>query len=233
VSASGRMDRGSAQLLARQDGAIGWIVFNNPARHNAVSMAMCRALLDVARAFSADSGVRLVIVSGAGERAFSAGADISEFDVKRATAAAVAEYDGLAEEASRALELMPKPKIAMIRGYCIGGGLDLALRCDIRIASDDARFAIPAARLGLGYAGSDVARLLDIVGPAYAKEIFYSGRQFSAAEALAMRLVNRMVPARDLERTVCDEANTIIRNAPYSIAALKRSTTMGTTARGA
>jgi enoyl-CoA hydratase len=213
MSTPGRIDTGSAQLLARQEGAIGWIVFNNPVRHNAVSMAMCRALLDVARAFSTDPGVHLVVVSGAGERAFSAGADISEFEAKRATAAAVAEYDGLAEEASRALEVMPKPTIAMIRGYCIGGGLDLALRCDVRIAGDDARFAIPAARLGVGYAGSDVKRLLDIVGPAFAKEIFYSGRQFSAAEALAMRLVNRVVPVRDLESTVCNEAKTIIRNA--------------------
>jgi len=233
MSTQGRMDRGSAQLLARKEGAIGWIVFNNPDRRNAVSMAMCRALLDVARAFSADPGLRLVIVSGAGERAFSAGADISEFEAKRATAAAIAEYDGLAEEASRALEHMAKPTIAMIRAYCIGGGLDLALRCDIRIAGDDARFGIPAARLGLGYAASDVNRLVDIVGPAFAKEIFYSGRQFSAAEALAMRLVNRVVPVCDLESAVRDEAETITRNAPHAIAALKRPVTEAPAPRGA
>jgi enoyl-CoA hydratase len=216
------MDTGSQLLLARKEGPIGWIVLNNPARHNAVSLEMWRALLHLGPVISADPEIRVVIVSGAGERAFSAGADISEFEELRATPEAVAEYDGIAEQACQALEHLPRPTIAMIRGYCIGGGLDLALRCDLRLASTDARFGIPAARLGLGYAFSDVRRLVQFVGPASAKEVFYSGRQFSADEALQMHLVNRVTEPGQLEHHVRELAESIAGNAPLTIGAVKR-----------
>jgi enoyl-CoA hydratase len=216
------MDIASERMIATIEGAIGWMIFNYPARHNAVSMDMWRGVARIVEAFKADPAVRAIVVTGAGERAFVSGADISEFDEKRATPAAIAEYDAIGEHASQLLETMAKPTIAMIRGYCIGGGVDLALRCDIRIASDDARFGIPAAKLGLGYPFSDVNRLVHIVGPAFAKEIFYTGRQFTAAEALQMGLVNRVVPAGELEGSVRALADTIVGNAPLSIAATKR-----------
>jgi enoyl-CoA hydratase/carnithine racemase len=209
-------------MIATTEGAIGWMIFNHPARHNAVSMAMWQGVVRIIEAFKADPAVRAIIVTGAGQRAFVSGADISEFDEKRASPAAITEYDALCEHASELLETVAKPTFAMIRGYCIGGGVDLALRCDIRIASDDARFGVPAAKLGLGYPFSDVNRLVGIVGPAFAKEIFYSGRQFTAAEALQMGLVNRVVPAGELEGSVRALADTVVGNAPLSIAATKR-----------
>ena len=153
------MDFGTDRMIALKDGAVGWIVFNNPARHNAVSLDMWRALGRIVDSFASDPTVRVVVVRGAGERAFVSGADISEFDEKRATPAQIETYDTASEESCRKLELLAKPTIAMIRGYCIGGGLDLALRCDLRIASTDATFGVPAARLGLGYpfAGREAA----------------------------------------------------------------------------
>jgi len=216
------VNRAGERMIATTEGAVGWMIFNHPARHNAVSMDMWRSVGRIVEAFKADPAVRAIVVTGAGDRAFVSGADISEFHEKRATPAAIAEYDAISEHASQLLETMAKPTIAMIRGYCIGGGVDLALRCDIRIAADDARFGVPAAKLGLGYPFSDVNRLVHIVGPAFAKEIFYSGRQFNAAEALQMGLVNRVVPAGELKGSVNAFAETVVGNAPLSISAIKQ-----------
>ncbi|HLI12029.1 MAG TPA: enoyl-CoA hydratase [Alphaproteobacteria bacterium] len=216
------IDAGTDRMIARKAGAIGWLIFNNPARHNAVSMAMWQAIPRAAAAFAADPEIRVVVVTGAGERAFVAGADISEFETLRATPAQIAAYDRLSEDACRTLEELSKPTIAMIRGYCIGGGLDIALRCDLRLAAEDARFGIPAARLGVGYTFPEIARLVALVGPALAKDILFSGRQLSAAEALRGGLVNGVVPAASLAGTVADYAATIAANAPLTIAAAKR-----------
>ncbi len=217
------IDSGTERVISRREGAIGWLVLNNPARHNALSLVMYGAIERVIAAFAADPQVRVIVVTGAGERAFVSGADISEFAEKRATPAQIAEYDALSERASVALEAVAKPTIAMIRGYCIGGGLDLALRTDLRIAAEDARFGVPAVRLGLGYGFSDVKRLVDIVGPAYAKEILYTGRQFTADEALAMGLVHRVRPVAALADGVAKLAETLAGNAPLTIRAMKRS----------
>ena len=211
------------KLVAQKDGAIGWIIFNNPARHNATSFEMWQSLPLVLDAYSQDDEVRVIILKGAGEKAFSAGADISQFKEKRTGAEAVREYNAASDKAGRALRECPKPTIAMVRGYCIGGGTAVAVSCDIRIVSDDARFGVPAAKLGLGYRFEGIRRLASIVGPSYAAEIFYTGRQFSAHEALEMGLVNRVVPVVDLEKNVLDYANTIAANAPLTIAAVKRS----------
>lgn len=223
MEAKDGMDSGTERVIARREGAVGWLILNNPARHNALSLVMYGAIERVVAAFEADPDIRVIVVTGAGERAFVSGADISEFEEKRSTPARIAEYDALSEFASTALETAAKPTIAMIRGYCIGGGLDLALRTDLRIAAEDARFAIPAVRLGLGYGFSDVKRLVDIVGPAYAKEILYTGRQFDAGEALAMGLVHRVVPATALAEGVAKLAETLSANAPLTIRAMKRS----------
>jgi len=216
------MDFGTDRMIALKDGAVGWIVFNNPARHNAVSLDMWRALGRIVDSFASDPAIRVVVVRGAGERAFVSGADISEFDEKRATPAQIETYDTASEESCRKLELLAKPTIAMIRGYCIGGGLDLALRCDLRIASTDATFGVPAARLGLGYPFADVKRLADLVGPAATKEIFFLGRRFTAEEAIQMRLVNKVVPQETLQDVVLSHCETIAANAPLTVGAVKQ-----------
>ncbi|MCL6645018.1 MAG: enoyl-CoA hydratase/isomerase family protein [Dehalococcoidia bacterium] len=211
------------KLVARKAGAIGWIVFDNPARHNAMTFEMWQSLPLALEAFAADPEVRVIVLRGAGEKAFSAGADISQFKEKRTGEEAVREYNAASDRASQALRECPKPTIAMIRGYCIGGGTGIAAGCDLRFAADDARFGVPAARLGLGYRFAGIRRLADVVGPSFAAEIFFTGRQFSAEEALRMGLVNRVVPAGELERHVLETAHSIADNAPLTIAAVKRA----------
>jgi enoyl-CoA hydratase/carnithine racemase len=188
------MDLGVDKLVGRKDGQIGWMIFNNPLRRNAVSLEMWRAIPDVLAAFEADPEVRVVVFTGSGERAFVAGADISQFEAERSDASAEARYSTAAAAANAAMAGISKPTIAMIRGYCIGGGLAVALTCDLRICSEDARFAIPAARLGLGYGFGGVKALIDVVGPAFAKEILFTARQFQADEAL-MREYAAMISA--------------------------------------
>lgn len=211
------------KLVARKDGAIGWIVFNNPQKHNAVSLEMWQALPVVLDEFAKDAQIRVVILKGEGEKAFISGADISQFKEKRGSVEAAQIYNAASDNASRALNEFSKPLIAMIRGYCIGGGLGVATACDLRIASDNSRFGVPAAKLGLGYRYSGIKRLADLVGPSFTAEIFYTGRQFDAQEALQMGLVNRVLPVADLEKYVLDYATTMTNNAPMTIAAVKRS----------
>ncbi|MBX9812800.1 MAG: enoyl-CoA hydratase/isomerase family protein [Burkholderiales bacterium] len=211
------------KLIARKEGAIGWIIFNNPARHNAVSFEMWQALPVVLDEFARDPEVRVIILRGAGEKAFVAGADISQFKEKRSSEEAVQAYNAAADNANKALHECPKPTIAMIRGYCIGGGTAIAVGCDIRIAAEDARFGVPAGRLGLGYRFMGIKRLADVVGPSFTAEIFFTARQFTAQEALQMNLVNRLVPVAELEQYTLDYANTIAGNAPLTIASIKRA----------
>jgi enoyl-CoA hydratase/carnithine racemase len=214
---------GAGGVTHEADGAIGWVTFDRPARHNAMSYEMWMGLPQALAAHEADPDVKAIVLKGAGERAFISGADISQFDKRRASAAANENYRSVAGAAFTALRDTPKPTIAMIRGYCIGGGLAVALCCDLRIAADDARMGIPAARLGLGYAQDGVKRLADIVGPAYAKEILFTGRNYDAAEAWRMGLVNRVVAIDALADEVRGTAETIADNAPLTIAAAKRA----------
>jgi enoyl-CoA hydratase len=209
------------RMIARKDGAIGWITFNNPARHNAVSMAMWEALHEIVADYAGDDTIRVIVVKGAGEKAFVSGADISEFEEKRSSPETTRLYNETAQCASGALKDVGKPTIAMVRGYCVGGGVSVALACDMRIAAEGSTFAVPAARLGLGYEFEGVRKLVDVVGPAFAREIFYTARQFSAQEALTMGLVNRLVPAGELEAYVQEYAATIARNAPLTVASIK------------
>lgn len=211
------------KLIAKKEGAIGWVIFNNPDRHNATSYEMWQSLPLVLDAFAGDPEVRAIIFRGTGEKAFSAGADISQFKEKRSSAEAVNAYNAAADAAGRALRECAKPTIAMIRGYCIGGGAAVAVGCDIRIAADDARFGVPAAKLGLGYRFDGIKRLASIVGPSFTAEIFFTARQFTAQEALQMGLVNRVVPAAEVERFTLEYAGAMAGNAPLTIAAVKRS----------
>jgi len=212
----------TSKMLAEKDGPIGRLIFNNPARHNAVSLEMWQAVARIIEDFDADAAIRVIVVTGAGGKAFVSGADISEFKEKRSNEEAAAEYAKISEAGRKALADTLKPTIAMIRGYCIGGGLATALSCDIRIATPASRFGIPAAKLGLGYAYDGVKKLVDLVGPAFAREIFYTARQFSAEEALQMGLVNRIVGDDELEGYVKNYCDTIAANAPLTIRAAKQ-----------
>ena len=210
------------RIIARKDGAIGWLVFNNPDRRNAVSLDMWEAIPKVLDDFAADAAIRAIVLTGAGDKAFVSGADISQFEKQRSSAETVAHYDAVGERAQTTLKQCDKPVIAMIRGYCIGGGLAIAMLCDLRICSDDARFGIPAAKMGLGYRASSMKNLVDIVGAAYAREIMITARQFSPEEALRMGLVHKVVGVAELEKTTRDYCEMIAANAPLTMRAAKR-----------
>jgi enoyl-CoA hydratase len=214
------MDTGTDKLRVEVDGGIGLLTFDDPATRNSLSAEVRAALPAALDALAADDGVRVVVVTGAGG-AFVSGANIAEFGEQRTTPEARRAYDAVAAAAGRAWAGLDKPIIAMIRGYCIGGGLITALQADIRIASDDSRFGIPAARLGLGYGMGGVQALLEVVGPARAAEMLFSARRLTAAEALQAGLVNRVVPAADLEGEVTALAQDIAANAPLTVRACK------------
>ena len=209
------------KMLSRREGRVGYVIFDNPERHNAVSLEMWAAAGKMLEDFRNDNNITVVVVTGAGGKAFVSGADISRFEKERSNEEAVARYNATVEKSCAAFHEFPKPTIAMIRGYCIGGGVGLATCCDIRICTDGSKFAVPAAKLGLGYGYLGLKRLVDVVGPSFAMEIFYTARQFSAAEALVMGLVNRVVPDGELESYVKTYADTIGENAPLTIRAVK------------
>lgn len=209
------------KMLSRKDGGIGTVIFNNPERHNAVSLEMWAATRDILDDFRADPEVRVVVLTGAGGKAFVSGADISKFGSERASQEAVAKYNATTEQAFSGVHDFPKPTIAMIRGYCIGGGMALATCCDIRICTPGSKFGIPAAKLGLGYDHKGIRRLMNVVGPSFAKEIFFTARQFEAEEARMMGFVNRVVPDDELESYVKGYGEMIAANAPLTIGAVK------------
>ncbi len=209
------------KMLAEKEDGIGWMIFNNPARHNAMALEMWEAISTVLADFAADDTVRVVVMRGAGDKAFISGADISQFEDQRADAEKAAHYAAVSESAHAALANLEKPLLAMIRGYAMGGGLAIAMDADIRIAADDARFGIPAARLGLPYGFDGLKTLVDLVGPAHAKEMLITARRVTADEALRIGLVNSVVPVGELDAVVRDTCATIIDNAPLSIIANK------------
>lgn len=209
------------KMLSRKEGGIGYVIFNNPERHNAVSLDMWEAASRFLDNFRNDKSIRAVVLTGAGGKAFVSGADISKFEEERSDEKAIARYNKAVDQAYTAVYEFPKPTIAMIRGYCLGGGVGLAVCCDLRICSDNSRFAVPAAKLGLGYGYTGIKRLSDIVRPAFTKEIFFTARQFDATEAQAMGLVNRVVPKDELETYVRDYAAMIVGNAPLTVDSVK------------
>jgi enoyl-CoA hydratase/carnithine racemase len=209
------------KMLSRKEGHVGYMTFNNPERRNAVSLDMWDAAGRIMDDFARDDAIRVVVITGAGGKAFVSGADISRFEKERSDEAAQARYSAISSKANEAIYAFPKPTIAMIRGYCLGGGLGLAVCCDLRIASEDSRFGVPAAKLGVGYGFTGIKRLADLVGPSFTKEIFFTARQFDASEALAMGLINRAVPADKLEAYVKDYTDTISNNAPLTVNSVK------------
>ena len=211
-----------SRIDARKEDGIGWLIFNNQARRNAVSVGMWEAMPRLLDEFAADASIRVVVLAGAGDKAFVSGADISQFEKQRSGPEAVQRYEELAEGAQLRLQTFDKPTVAMVRGYCLGAGVNIANVCDLRIAGDDARFGIPAARMGLGYRASSMKNLVDVVGAAYAREIMITARQFTAAEAKEMGLVHRVVPAAELEKFTREYCETIAGNAPLTMRAAKR-----------
>ena len=209
------------RMLAHSDGGIGWMTFNHPARHNALSLEMWQGIADILGAFAEDDEVRVVIMRGAGGKAFVSGADISEFDSQRADAGQKEAYDRVAGRANRALGTFAKPLIGLIEGYCIGGGLATALAADVRFATPDSKFGIPAARLGLGYAYDGLAKLARVVGPARARDILLSARILPANEAAAMGLINFVHERDRIEAEAIAYARRIAGNAPLTVTAAK------------
>jgi enoyl-CoA hydratase/carnithine racemase len=216
-----KRDTGTEKLLVDVEAGVARVTFNNPEKRNALSVEIRTALPKVLQSLEEDADVRVVVLRGAGSEAFISGADISEFGARRTSPEARAEYDRANAESGRAWLALDKPVIAQIRGYCLGGGLLTALAADIRIASDDAQFAIPAARLGVGYGYGGVETLANAVGAAWAAEMLFSGRRLTAQEALTAGLVSRVVPAERLEAEVTALAHAIRDNAPLTVAACK------------
>jgi enoyl-CoA hydratase len=212
----------SDKMITEKRGPIGLMTFNNPEKHNAVSLEMWETGERILQDFVADPRIRVIVLAGAGGKSFVSGADISKFESERATEEAVRRYNTAVERIYAGIYDLPKPTIAMIRGYCIGGGLGLAVACDLRICSDQSKFALPAAKLGLGYGFPGLRRFVDVLGPAVTKEIFYTARQFDAAQAFAMGLANHVKPDAQVEPFVFEMAETIAQNAPLTIGAVKR-----------
>jgi enoyl-CoA hydratase/carnithine racemase len=215
------MHYADGRMLAEIEDGIGTITFNNPDKRNAMSLEMWRGLVEILDRFEADPAVRAVVLTGAGPKAFVSGADISQFGEQRADAAAQQTYDALTSAGRDRLAAFPRPVIARIRGFCLGGGVGIALQADLRIASEDAEFGIPAARLGLAYGAGMVRQLVALVGPAHARMLLYTGSRIDAAEAERIGLVNRTVRAEELADTVSELARTIAANAPLSVRAAK------------
>ena len=213
----------TAKILACVEDGTGWLTFNNPDRRNAVSLEMWQGMSDAIAAFEADSQVRVVVMRGAGGKSFAAGADISEFEQHRANAEQKDNYARIASGGQKGLANLSKPLIAMIDGFCIGGGLAIALNADIRFASPGSKFGIPAAKLGLGYEYEGLAALARLVGPSTARDMLFSARFLETEEALARGLINFVVEATQLEQQVRDYATRIVANAPLTVHAAKQA----------
>lgn len=208
------------RITVERDGSIGWLIFDQPERRNAVSLEMWQAIPGAVAELDADPDTRVIVLRGAGDEAFVAGADISQFEQNRMGNGA-GLYDEATAAAHTALGATDKPTIAMIHGFCVGGGMAIALTCDVRYADDRARFTIPAAKLGIGYGAPGIEQLVQLVGPSVAKEIFFSAKLYDAATALRWGLVNEVLAPGELEAHVRDMAGRMAVNAPLTQRAVK------------
>ncbi len=212
----------TGRLIAETQGPVGWLTFNNPARRNAISIDMWEAIPQVLDRFEQDANVRVIVLKGEGDKAFVSGADVSQYEKQRSTTEGIQHYEEIAGRVQERFQGCDKTVVAMIRGYCLGAGINIALTCDLRVAAEDARLGVPAAKLGLGYRASSLKNLVDTVGPAYAREVLLTARQVTASEAKQMGLVHRVAPVAELEAQVLDYCATISGNAPLTIRASKR-----------
>ena len=210
-----------AELKTSIDGAVATVLFSNPAKMNAMSYDMWRAVPKVFAELDRDPAVRVIVCAGDGDKSFISGADISQFEKLRGTVEAQIEYNQAVEQAYLAPTNCSKPVLARIRGICIGGGLGFAAACDLRICSEDSVFRMPAARLGLGYSPSGVRRFMQVLGAANTTDIFMSARKFDAKEALRMGFVSQVTKVEELEKSVANYCKLVAENAPLTVAAAK------------
>ena len=211
----------TTKMIAYKEDGVGWMIFNNPDRLNALGVEMNQAIPEILGDFAQDPEVRVAVMTGAGDRAFVSGADISEFEARRASPEQIEEYNRIGSRANEAYHALGKPLIAMIRGYAIGGGLLTAMKADLRICTEESQFGIPAVRLGLGYGYDNVKAMVDLIGPAQTRYILITGSRIDAQTALRMGLVNRVVPAAELESSVKELASIIAANAPLTVKAVR------------
>lgn len=211
----------TSKLIAEIRGSAGYVVLNAPQRRNALSLDMWQGLPELVARFEADPAVRCIVVTGAGAEAFAAGADISEFEDHRATADAAKTYDRATHEATASIAGCGKPVVAAVRGFCFGGGMALAMACDLRIATDDAKFCIPAAKLGVGYGYEGTAALVARLGPAIAAEVLFTARTYSAHEALMKGIIHALSPVADFDNVLKGYVAALAANAPLTIKAAK------------
>jgi enoyl-CoA hydratase/carnithine racemase len=221
ASGDDKVNEGGKSILTRHEAPLGWLIVNRPQVKNALNYEAWRGIVAAMEELNADPDVRVIIMRGVTADSFISGADISEFPSHRANAEQARAYRDAPGNATNALSHSPKPVVAMIAGICIGGGLQVALSCDMRIAARGTRFGIPAARLGLAYPLEGVLSLSQIAGPANARDILMSARIFDAEEAFTMGLINRLVEPGDLEDNVRDYATRMAANAPLTMAAAK------------
>src|SRR2546425_3042197 len=210
-------------ILVEHEGPIATVVFNRPEMRNAISLAMWTEIARVTEGLAKDDSVRAVVYRGAGRDAFASGADISEFKEHGKDTATALRYNAQTSAAYTAIRECAKPPVAMIFGFCMGGAMAVAMACDLRFAAEGSKFGIPAARLGIIYGGDAVGQLVDLVGPAYAKDILFSARTVSDREALAIGLIQRLVPGGELERTTYEYLALVADNAPLSVRGSKAS----------
>jgi enoyl-CoA hydratase/carnithine racemase len=213
----------SDDLLVQHDGPIATVVMNRPKMRNAISFAMWNEIARVMEGLVKDDGVRAIVFRGAGTVAFASGADISEFEEQRKDAESSQRYGAATAAAYAAVRECPKPTIAMIYGFCMGGAMGLAMGCDLRFAAEGSKFGIPAAKLSIVYPPDAIGQLVDLVGPAYAKDILFSARAVGDREALAIGLIQRLVPEATLEPMTYDYLRTVASNAPLSVRGSKQS----------
>lgn len=211
----------SPKLTASVDGSIATLAIDNPAKRNALDLDMWRALPGLIAELDRNENVRVIILRGARSESFASGADIAEFETVRADAEGGRAYEAINEAAFWAVAHCSKPVLAMIRGFCLGGGFGLALSCDLRIASENAIFGIPAARLGIGYPPGAMKLVTAAVGAPATKDLFYTARRIHAEEAQRLGVVQRVVADESLEESVLALAHDIARNAPLTIRAAK------------
>lgn len=212
-----------ADILQQRNGAVGTIVFSNVEKYNAMTGQMWREFPAAIEALDTDTSIRAIVLVGDGDKAFVSGADVSQFESERTDPAAQRSYNEAVEASYLAPVRVSKPVIAQIRGICMGGGLGLAAACDIRICADDARFRMPAGRLGLGYSQTGVHRFVALIGVQNTYDIFFSARIFDAAEALRMGFVSKVVPVGELNEAVRTLSLAIADNAPLTATAVKRT----------
>jgi enoyl-CoA hydratase len=210
-----------SDILVQHDGAIATVVFNRPAMRNAISLSMWTEIARVTEGLGKDESVRAIVYRGAGTAAFASGADISEFQAQRRDAATAQRYNAQTVAAYSAIRECPKPTVAMVFGFCMGGAMAVAMACDLRFAAEGSKFGIPASRLGIVYGADSVGQLVDLVGPAYAKDILYSARTVDDREALAIGFIQRLLPPDELERATYDYLHTVAANAPLSVRGAK------------